>query len=155
MRLKTFHCVLVLLFSLPAMAVEDQGVAEIKNLIQLYVDSGDKQDTTLVEHALLSEARQFIPSKKGISVVDQPLYIKLLAAKRIGGLERKVKIHSIDVDANGINAIAKIELASEKAIFYQYVGLCKIKATEAEVWRIVTVLTSVTPVKKMVSGRQE
>ena len=139
---------LICCFAIPVFANDNKDVEEIKDIIQLFVDSGDKQDPALLEECLLSEAKQFMPSKKGITIIDNALYTKLLEAKRIGGSKRSVNIHNVELDENGVNAVAKVELTSEKRIFHQFIGLSKIKATEATVWRIVSVLTSVTPVQK-------
>ena len=138
---------LICLIALPILANDKKDIEEIKMIIQLFMDSGDKQDTTLVEESLLSEGKIFIPTAKGIRVIDQPTIIQMLKDKKIGGLKRTSKIHNIELGVNGMNAIAKVDFISEKAVFHQFIGLSKIKATEATVWRIVSVLTSIAPVQ--------
>ena len=138
---------LICFVAIPVFANDNKDVEEIKDIIQLFVESGDKQDPALVDECLFPDGKIFIATKKGITVIDHPLYIQLLKDKKVGGLKRTVKIHNIELDVKSMNAVAKVDFISEKAIFHQFIGLSKIKATEATVWRIVSVLTSVAPAR--------
>ena len=100
-----------LLSFLPLLANAGQDEEAITKVVQLFVDCGDQQDTELADQALHSESKQFIPGdhfKNGLFVITKEKYLSLLRIKKIGGVKRGVKIHSIDIDTQNKNAVAKI-----------------------------------------------
>ncbi len=127
----------------PAYAGKKDEIKAIKGLMQEWVDSGDKQDAALAAKLTHAATVHYVTGERfenGLRVVNSEQYAALLEGKKIGGQERKLKIHSVQIDDLLSNAVARIELTSAKATFYQFVALSKIGAGE---WKIMSVLSSV------------
>ncbi len=136
------HFLCILMFSTVLLSGPPSDEADIKEMIKKFSLSGDKRDVTLANAVLHKDARQYVTSDRfegGLFIVTSEQYASLLAAGKIGGIPRSVDIQSIEIDKQKKNAVAQVQLTSEKAVFYSFICLSKISDGS---WVIVSVLTS-------------
>ncbi len=120
-------------------AGENDAMAEIREVIDRYRESGDRQDPSLVEGALAADFALYYKGADGWVRSDRAGYIGALSAKVIGGEERAMTIHRIEV--NGPVASAHVRFSSKSANFDQFINFV---ATD-DGWRIVGLVLNYTP----------
>ena len=127
----------------PAFADGEADRAEIRRLVQQWVEAADGQNPALAESTLHPQAMQYLPHTKapgGLITFSRDQYVASIRAKKIGGSPRETTVLSIETDERSRNAVAKIEVRSETMIFYQFLGLTKAGDKD---WTVVSVLSDI------------
>lgn len=140
--LKTFVGIMMLLFTIGFQAADEKtDKKEIKASVTLFAKHADEQDVAAMDALLDDQFRTLINRLFGsntLSFLGKPTYLQLLEDKKIGGDERKVIIHAIDITGN--NASVKATFEGKKQSFTSYLLLAK---TEAGAWKIATDMPSI------------
>ncbi len=133
---------MMLLFTAGFQAADEKtDKKEIKASVTLFAKHADEQDVAAMDALLDDQFRALINRLFGsntLSFLDKPTYLQLLEDKKIGGDERKVIIHAIDITGN--NASVKATFEGKKQSFASYLLLAK---TEAGAWKIATDMPSI------------
>ena len=123
-----------------ALPVDDsRTIVEIKEVIDLYRQSGDSQDPALAERTLHSGFALYYQGADGWVRSDRASYIAAIKGKVIGGQVRSMVIDRIEV--TGPVASAHVRFVTEGAIFDQFVNLVKSDGG----WQIVGLVLNYIP----------
>lgn len=115
---------------------QETDIKAVKACITDFVKAGDTHDTGTLEK-LIDENSRIIMNQlfgmNGVMTVDKATYISKIASKEWGGDQRKTTF--LDVDVNGKNAYAKVEMKGANATFLTYLILVKDKEGT---WKIIS-----------------
>jgi len=112
--------------------------ASISKIIQDFSDGADKREVERVASAFYNKSNQFFMSKGNVVKLPMKQYLALLKNKKIGGVKRKLVIHSIDV--TGEIASAKVTMHGAKYRFDNYITFMKVSGK----WKIVNNVLKLT-----------
>lgn len=108
---------------------------QIREVITNFAAYGDQQNVTAMD-AILDPGYRAVLNRlfgsKEVNFLDKAAYLQMLRDKKLGGDQRQVTIHSVDITNN--NAVVKAEFAGQKMTLITFMLLTK---TEAGDWKIV------------------
>ena len=120
----------LLLTSLGAMNLDTvqqkEDATAIIQVINSFVKGADNKQSEQVATALHDEFRTVLNKafgQPGVSIIDKKSYLALLAEGKIGGDQRNIEIHSLDIE--GDNAFVKARFSGKALIFDTYLLLVK------------------------------
>lgn len=100
-----------------------------------YALSADNRDVEALNQVFHENFRVNVLTDEGMMSLDKVQYLESIKAGKIGGVEREVKIQSIEDDE--IVGFVKLTLESNKVIFYDNITLVK----EKKQWQIISNMT--------------
>lgn len=114
---------------------------KIREVITNFAAYGDQQNADAMD-AILDPGYRAVLNRlfgsKEINFLDKFTYLQMLRDKKLGGDQRQVAIHSVDITNN--NAVVKAEFAGQKMTLITFMLLTK---TEAGDWKIVVDMPAV------------
>jgi len=112
---------------------EKQEIVAIRRVIQAYNKGGDTQNIKLAKRSLYPDSQHYyVDDRTGkLIVLSTRKYWQWLERKEIGGLARKLVIHTIDVMDN--LALARVTMENQQKRGDNYLALMKINSQ----WKIM------------------
>ncbi|NKB86989.1 MAG: hypothetical protein GKS06_02040 [Acidobacteria bacterium] len=111
--------------------------AAIESVLTDLAQGQDQQDVDRMLSSLHPDSAQFVQLPSGLVTFDRDTQAAGVRAGQLGGDDREMTIHSVDITGNA--AMAKLELVG-RLTFVHYVGLMKVEGR----WQIMSVVTSVS-----------
>jgi len=141
MKIKLFIVSMALLYAIGSYGQSSQEKTAVKQVITQFADLTANQDATSLADILDPTFRvvmnQLFGSKEVMSM-DRAAYLEKIQNKEFGGEERKVEIHSIDV--NGKTAQAKVSFKGDAMTFTSYLNFVQVASGE---WKLIQDLPTV------------
>jgi len=100
-----------------------EKVAKAVNQFSSSVDARDVKSTDQVLHANFRAVVNRLFGSEEVSIMDKSLYLKMLSDGKIGGDQRKVTIHTINLEGN--NAVVKASFEGAELRFFTFMQLVK------------------------------
>lgn len=114
---------------------------QIREVVTNFAAYGDQQNADAMD-ALLDPGYRAVLNRlfgsKEVNFLDKATYLQMLRDKKLGGDQRQVTIHSVDITNN--NAVVKAEFIGQKMTLITFMLLTK---TEAGEWKIVVDMPAV------------
>ena len=107
---------------------------KIRDVVERFSKAADIQDVSLMRQTLHPEAQQFFVGPEGLVRLPTGAYLDMLEQKKIGGIERKLKI--ADIDVNGNLASVKASMKNDAVHFENFFSLMNVD----DEWVIVSVI---------------
>lgn len=123
---------LILTCTIPIHANDDK--AAISTVIEQFIKGADDHNTHLLTTALHPQAQQFFIQKGELKTLTTEIYLKLIEAKKIGGIPRQFEIKKLTL--NGEIASAQIEIRSSKILFHDHISLMELNGQ----WKIMNIV---------------
>lgn len=116
---------------------------ELTRRIEEFRDAGDARDTAAIGRVLHKDFRlvAFMGDANDAMVIDKAGYTGALAAGKMGGTRRELKVFSLEVRGN--HAVCKLRMQSSALKFENYMQWVK----TAEGWQLLNDLTHAAPAK--------
>lgn len=116
---------------------------ELQRRIEEFRDAGDARDTAAIGRVLHRDFRlvAYMGDAADAMVIDKAGYTGALAAGKMGGVKRELKIVSVDIRGN--QATSKLRMQSSALTFDNFMQWVK----TAEGWQLLNDLTHAVPVK--------
>ncbi len=121
-----------------AVSASSPDLNAITALLEQYNRGTETRNVDLFDGILHPEARQFVAGPQ-FMMIDTPTFLQLLGDGTIGGVEREVVTHGVEID--GLLATAHVTFEGEAAVFDNYVSLLKLDGA----WQIVSIAIEMTP----------
>ena len=122
-------------------APDGTAMAKITQVIHDFSTAVDQQDVKETDAVLHAEFRAVVNQFMGaadVTILSKSMYLEMLKSKKIGGDQRKVKVHSIHLTDNV--AVAHVTFTGEKLAFHTFIQL--VEDTEKN-WSIVSDMPNV------------